>query len=446
MLATRLTHTMHARPSVRRAWGPLNHLASAPERMLSASVRAASARSSLPSAARRLPSRSRAAPARRAMASSAVPEGLSDGCKGAPAAPGAKLPLMAPESVMSAKAHGTSERPVQDTLRYGCDPKLADRICWCARSLSLRAGCARRGPRLGACVSLELGVFPCRDELQPLTARRRAVRPLVAYLRAASTATTRRCAPEATRRTRRAAQACLGGVVQGLTLHRSAAQHAGYFVTTNWLKEVDRNVETTYYDSVTGLPLFIAPRGRTFAAFEAESRSHGWPSFRDAEVRMAVHCARRALLPPARLPERGVADSGRSGCVGERAHAGGRRVRVAQRDAPRPQPAGSHRQPLLHQPGVVRWLAQVKPKQIETKRSWQAGDETCCVHESRLCDKHARELARSLAHLPNTRISSFTEMSSSTSIVSLLYASASALLGAPTSATSAVRYSSVSIA
>ena len=47
---------------------------------------------------------------------------------------------------------------------------------------------------------------------------------------------------------------------------------------------MDRNGETTYYDSVTGLPLFVAPRGRTFAAFEAESRSHGWPSFRDAEV------------------------------------------------------------------------------------------------------------------------------------------------------------------
>ena len=42
--------------------------------------------------------------------------------------------------------------------------------------------------------------------------------------------------------------------------------------------------ETTYYDSVTGKPLFIAPRGRTMEEFLAESKSHGWPSFRDEEV------------------------------------------------------------------------------------------------------------------------------------------------------------------
>lgn len=48
--------------------------------------------------------------------------------------------------------------------------------------------------------------------------------------------------------------------------------------------QVDREGETTYYDSVTGLPLFIAPRGRTFEEFRKESVSHGWPSFRDEEV------------------------------------------------------------------------------------------------------------------------------------------------------------------
>ncbi len=42
--------------------------------------------------------------------------------------------------------------------------------------------------------------------------------------------------------------------------------------------------ETTFYDSVTGKPLFIAPRGRTFSEFKSESLSHGWPSFRDEEV------------------------------------------------------------------------------------------------------------------------------------------------------------------
>jgi len=40
----------------------------------------------------------------------------------------------------------------------------------------------------------------------------------------------------------------------------------------------------TFYDSNTGKPLFKAPIGRTWQDFVAESQSHGWPSFRDAEV------------------------------------------------------------------------------------------------------------------------------------------------------------------
>ena len=50
------------------------------------------------------------------------------------------------------------------------------------------------------------------------------------------------------------------------------------------MKEAPRDKEITFYDSVTGKPLFIAPRGRTFSEFEKESKSHGWPSFRDEEV------------------------------------------------------------------------------------------------------------------------------------------------------------------
>ena len=40
----------------------------------------------------------------------------------------------------------------------------------------------------------------------------------------------------------------------------------------------------TFYDVVSGLPLFSAPRGRTWAEFTRESERHGWPSFRDDEV------------------------------------------------------------------------------------------------------------------------------------------------------------------
>lgn len=66
--------------------------------------------------------------------------------------------------------------------------------------------------------------------------------------------------------------------------NRHYAEHAGYWLETKFLTEVDRSGETTYFDSVTGKPLFIAPRGRTFEEFQKESKSHGWPSFRDEEV------------------------------------------------------------------------------------------------------------------------------------------------------------------
>lgn len=40
-----------------------------------------------------------------------------------------KYPVMADEDVMRPKAHGTSEKPVQKNLRWGCDYETADRIC-----------------------------------------------------------------------------------------------------------------------------------------------------------------------------------------------------------------------------------------------------------------------------------------------------------------------------
>ena len=46
-----------------------------------------------------------------------------------------------------------------------------------------------------------------------------------------------------------------------------------------------------FFDSNTGALLFEAPKGRTFDEFVAESKSHGWPSFRDEEVNWAhVRC------------------------------------------------------------------------------------------------------------------------------------------------------------
>ena len=50
--------------------------------------------------------------------------------------------------------------------------------------------------------------------------------------------------------------------------NRHYAEHSGYWQTTKFLNEVDPNIEITFYDSVTGKPLFIAPRGRSFEQFK----------------------------------------------------------------------------------------------------------------------------------------------------------------------------------
>jgi len=123
---------------------------------------------------------------------------LSDGCVGKPAAKGARLPIAGDESLMAPKAHGTCATGVKPALRWGCDPKLADKIC---------------------------------------------------------------------------------------CYNRHYAEHSGYWLTTGFLKEAGKaGGETQFYDTVSGKLLFSAPRGRTWAEFEEESRDHGWPSFRDEEV------------------------------------------------------------------------------------------------------------------------------------------------------------------
>ena len=111
------------------------------------------------------------------------------------------FPVMCTEAVMRPKAHGTTEKPVMDNLRFGCDRKTADKIC---------------------------------------------------------------------------------------CYNRHYAEHSGYALSAprTWRDELSKNIhgEMTYYDSVTGKPLFIAPRGRSMDHFIKESRAHGWPSFRDEEV------------------------------------------------------------------------------------------------------------------------------------------------------------------
>mmetsp|Transcript_65627 Transcript_65627/g.125156 ORF Transcript_65627/g.125156 Transcript_65627/m.125156 type:complete len:193 (+) Transcript_65627:56-634(+) len=68
--------------------------------------------------------------------------------------------------------------------------------------------------------------------------------------------------------------------------NRHYAEHSGYWLGTNFLQELEASKpkEITFYDTITQKPLFVAPRGRTWKEFVAESKAHGWPSFRDAEV------------------------------------------------------------------------------------------------------------------------------------------------------------------
>lgn len=70
--------------------------------------------------------------------------------------------------------------------------------------------------------------------------------------------------------------------------NRHYAEHSGYWEHTTFLQEESGSEEITFYDSVSGKPLFIAPKGRSFADFVKESKAHGWPSFRDQEVGLCV--------------------------------------------------------------------------------------------------------------------------------------------------------------
>lgn len=66
--------------------------------------------------------------------------------------------------------------------------------------------------------------------------------------------------------------------------NRAFAEPSGYFQSTKFLSEERGVTEVTFYDTLSGKPLFVAPRGRTWNEFVEESKTHGWPSFRDAEV------------------------------------------------------------------------------------------------------------------------------------------------------------------
>jgi hypothetical protein len=67
--------------------------------------------------------------------------------------------------------------------------------------------------------------------------------------------------------------------------NRHFAEMGGYFRSTSFEDAVlEAKGPITFYDSVTGKPLFVAPLNRSPEEFLRESEIHGWPSFRDEEV------------------------------------------------------------------------------------------------------------------------------------------------------------------
>ena len=102
--------------------------------------------------------------------------------------------------------------------------------------------------------------------------------------------------------------------------NRHYAENAGYWLQTSFLNDEAQSAgDLTFYDSVrvphtassgeppraspnpepdqvTGKPLFTAGKERSWDAFVKESKSHGWPSFRDSEVKPRLH-ALAPILP-----------------------------------------------------------------------------------------------------------------------------------------------------
>jgi hypothetical protein len=68
--------------------------------------------------------------------------------------------------------------------------------------------------------------------------------------------------------------------------NRNFAENGGYFKSTTFEETVlqAKGEPITFYDSVSGKALFVAPVNRSAEDFISESKIHGWPSFRDEEV------------------------------------------------------------------------------------------------------------------------------------------------------------------
>jgi len=73
------------------------------------------------------------------------------------------------------------------------------------------------------------------------------------------------------------------------TVPQHAAEYGGFHAAVDFFGQLEAQygsnpTEIVFYDSQCGIPLYVAPRGRSYDEWKQESVSHRWPSFRLSEV------------------------------------------------------------------------------------------------------------------------------------------------------------------
>ena len=162
--------------------------------------------------------------------------------------------------------------------------------------------------------------------------------------------------------------------------NREGAEYRGYWkVGARFLQEeVQRGEPLVFYDSVTGRPLFAAPRDRSIEDFLAESDTHGWPSFRDAEVvwknvRVCEASGETVSTTGTHLGHNLPDGKGNRYCINLSSVAG--------------RPAGATAEPKTAMPPAVSWeLRTLRDSSLDCGLARQAGHWIClqtCTTKSR---------------------------------------------------------------
>jgi len=124
------------------------------------------------------------------------------------------------------------------------------------------------------------------------------------------------------------------------------AEYSGYWTSTSFpMTATEGAPPVTFYDPTTGRPLFVAPRGRSYAEFISESKHHGREN---CQIQRPTHTPPRSEPQPLCLARQAELPRCR-GRLGECRRGQGRRDNQRERHTPRPQHPRRLREPLLHQ-------------------------------------------------------------------------------------------------